>query len=106
MVNGTFRKMATCIFSNKVIKRGIQYRLGNDVFLKSEAKKSSLVLGNRPGESFFITQMCIRRYIFIFKKHQTNKQTKQGLKKAKEPKKEKRISPENRPKKGNLRPPG
>ena len=47
--------------------------------------------------------MCIRIYIFNFKKQQANKQ-KQEPKKAKETKEEKRISPENRFKKINLRP--
>ena len=74
--------------------------MGDDVFLKSEAKKSSFVLGNRPGESFLLLK-CVSEYTFYFQKTST-----QGLKKAKEPKKEKRISLENRPKKINLRPPG
>ena len=53
------------------------------------------------------SRMCIRIYIFNFKKQQTNKQTKnQKSKKAKETKEEKRISLENQLKKINLRPPG
>ena len=42
--------------------------------------------------------MCIRIYIFNFKKQQTNNK-KTRVKKAKETKEEKRISPENRLKK-------
>ena len=50
--------------------------------------------------------MCIRTYIFISKNtNQTNKK-KQESKKAKETKEEKRISPGNRLKAMNLRPPG
>ena len=48
------------------------------------------------------SRMCIRIYNFTFKK-QTKKQ---GLKKGKKTKEEKRIYPENRFKKINLRPPG
>ena len=51
-------------------------------------------------------QMYIRIYIFNFKKQRTNKQTKTIIKKTKKTKKEKRISPENRFKKINLRPLG
>ena len=64
-------------------------------------KKSSLVSGNRLGEKIFIThhphsRMCIRIYIFNFKK-QTNKQkNKQEYKKAKETKEERKKSLENR----------
>ena len=53
-------------------------------------EKSSLVSVNQPGEIFFITYrphswMCIRIYVFNFKK-QTNKKKKQEYKKAKETK--------------------
>ena len=51
------------------------------------------------------SRMCIRIYTFNFK-NQRNKPKKQGYKKAKESKEEKRISPENWLKKNNLRPPG
>ena len=47
--------------------------------------------------------MCITIYIFNFKKHKTNKQKKTRIKKAKETKEEKRISPENCLKKTYLR---
>ena len=58
---------------------------------------------------FFITQApaqsnVYRIYIFNFKK-QTNQQNNKNAKKAKETKEEKRISPENRLKETNLRPP-
>ena len=53
-------------------------------------EKSSLVSVNQPGEIFFISYcphswMCIRIYVFNFKK-QTNKKKKQEYKKAKETK--------------------
>ena len=53
--------------------------------------------------------MCFRLYIFDFKKQPTNEQIKQKSKKAKQIKKlktKKRIYPENRLRKTNLRPLG
>ena len=69
-------------------------------------RKSSLVSGNRLGKNLLSltclhSGMCIRMYIFNFKKQQTNKKTEQESKKVKEKetKEEKRISQENRLKK-------
>ena len=81
----------------RIIEHGV-----NDLSFSQAEKKSSLVSGNRPGKKFLSlirqhSRMCIKVYIFKFKKHQTNK--KQESKKAKETKEEKRISPENRLKK-------
>ena len=63
-------------------------------------KKISLVSGNRPGESFFYHSparraKCVSEYTLLILKNikQTNKKTR--IKKAKETKEEKRISPEN-----------
>ena len=52
--------------------------------------------------------MCIRIYIFNFKKQTSKKkQSKAGTQKnAKETKKEKRIFPENQLQKSKFRPPG
>ena len=74
-------------------------------------KKSNLVSGNRPDEKNLSltrphSRMCIKICIFKFKKHQTNKQKTRIQKKTKETNEEKRISPENRLKKINLRPAG
>ena len=74
------------------------------------AKKSRLVSGNQLGEFFLKltrshSRMCIRIYVFNFKK-QTNKQKNKNTIKARETEQEKRISPKNRLKKINLRPPG
>ena len=74
------------------------------------AKKSRLVSGNQLGEFFLKltrshSRMCIRIYVFNFKK-QTNKQKNKNTIKARQTEQEKRISPENRLKKINLRPPG
>ena len=52
------------------------------------------------------SRMCIKICIFKFKKHQTNKQKTRIQKKPKKTNEEKRISPENRLKKINLRPAG
>ena len=58
-------------------------------FIALRPKRSSLVSENRPGHFFIIhphSQMCIRTYIFNFKK-QTSKINKNKKKKQKKPKK-------------------
>ena len=57
-------------------------------------KKISLFSGNRPEITHPHSQMCVRLYIFSFKK-KSNKQTKTRIKKVKETKEEKILSPEN-----------
>ena len=51
-------------------------------------KKSSLISGNRPGETFLLftrlySGMCIRIYLFNFKKQTNNKKTQESKKQKK-----------------------
>ena len=100
------------------------YSVFNQLFVKILIELNLLRLGQKNslrklfpetgGVKIFLSltrlhsRMCIKIYVFNFKK-QTNKPKKQkqnkNTKKAKETKEEKRISPENRLKKLNLRPP-
>ena len=98
---GLYRTHAL-IFQNKPCQfaEAVQNTTENPQCLNNQAKKSSLVSGNRPGGDFFYHSPariieCVSEYIFLISKR---KQAKNPPKK-KNTKEEKIISPENRLKK-------